>query len=96
VRRRGSYIFLTVGSQMVMRLSALRAGRTLPPERCLLLISVTGRIDPRAIVRLEELGQLKNLITLSGIESATFRLVAQRLNHRADYSIRMKISLTLH
>jgi hypothetical protein len=39
-------------------LSALRAGRPLPPGRFLVLISV--RVDPRAIVRPEGLGQLKN------------------------------------
>jgi hypothetical protein len=32
VRRRGSHIFKTVGSQMAVRLSALRAGRPLPPR----------------------------------------------------------------
>jgi hypothetical protein len=62
---------------MAVRLSALRAGRPLPPGRFLVLISVRCWIDPRAIVRLEGLGQLKNLMTSSGIEPATFRLVAQ-------------------
>jgi hypothetical protein len=38
---------------MAVRLSALRAGKFL------VLISVTGWVDPRAIVRLEGLGQLK-------------------------------------
>jgi hypothetical protein len=33
-------------------------------------------IDPRAIVRLEGIGQLKNPMTSSEIEPATFRLVA--------------------
>jgi hypothetical protein len=42
VRRRGSHIFWTVGTQMVVRLSALRAGRPLPPGRFLVLIPVTG------------------------------------------------------
>jgi hypothetical protein len=31
VRRRGSHIFYTIGSQMAVRLSAPRAGRPLPP-----------------------------------------------------------------
>jgi hypothetical protein len=60
---------------MAVRLSALRAGRLLPPERFVALIYVSGRVDSRAIVRLEGLGQLKKSIS-SGIEPATFRLVA--------------------
>jgi hypothetical protein len=62
------------------RLSALRAGRPLPPGRFLVLVSVGGWVDSRAIVRLEGLGQLKSPIISSGIEPATFRLVAQCLN----------------
>jgi hypothetical protein len=64
---------------MAVRLSALNPGLPLSPRRFLVLISVTGRVDPRAIVRLEELGQLKNLLTSSGIETVIFRLVAQCL-----------------
>jgi hypothetical protein len=52
---------------MAVRLSALRAGRPLPPGRFLVLISVRGLVDSRAIVRLEGLGQLKNLMTSSGL-----------------------------
>jgi hypothetical protein len=46
----------------------------LPPVWFLVLISVGGWV--RAIVRLKGLGQLKNPMSSSGIEPATFRLVA--------------------
>jgi hypothetical protein len=46
---------------MAVRLSALRAGHPLPPGRFLVLISVRGWVDPRVIVRLEPLGQLKKI-----------------------------------
>jgi hypothetical protein len=72
---RSPHIFSTIYSQMAVR-SALRAGHLLPPGRFLVLISITGWVDPRAIVRLEGLGQLENPVTLLGIEPATFRLVA--------------------
>jgi hypothetical protein len=55
----GSHIFQTFGIQMTVRLSALRAGRFLPPRRFLVLISVRGWVESRAIVRLEGLGKLK-------------------------------------
>jgi hypothetical protein len=41
------------------RLSGLRADRPLPPGRFLVLISVKGCVDPRAIVRLTGFRKLK-------------------------------------
>jgi hypothetical protein len=67
-------------SQMAVRLSTLRVGRPLPSGRFLVLISVRGWVDPRFILRLEGLDQLKNLMSSSGIETASFRLVAKCLN----------------
>jgi hypothetical protein len=49
---------------------------TPPPGRFMVFISVRGWVDSRAIVRLEELGQLKNPVTPLGSETATFQLVA--------------------
>jgi hypothetical protein len=76
LRCRGFHIFYTIGSRMVVRLSAIRAGRPLPPGRFLVVISIRGCVDPRDIMRLEGSGQLKNPVTSLGIEPATFRLVA--------------------
>jgi hypothetical protein len=50
------------------------------PERFLVLISVRGWVDPRDMVWLEGIGQLRNPMTSSWIEPATFRLVAEYLN----------------
>jgi hypothetical protein len=56
------------------------AGCLLPPGRFLVLFSVRGWVDPRAMVQLERWSQLKNPIATSRIVPATFRLVAQCLD----------------
>jgi hypothetical protein len=67
---RGSHILQTIGSQAGRRLGfetyASAALHPPPQEELLVLISVRGGVNPRAAVRLEELGKLKKFNDFTG------------------------------
>jgi hypothetical protein len=61
---------------MAVGLTALRVGPPFPVGIFVALISIGGSVDPRAIVQLEGLSQLKIPVTSSGIEPVPFQLIA--------------------
>jgi hypothetical protein len=71
---------------MDVRLLASRDGHPLAPRRFLVLISVRGWVDSKAIVRLEGLGKLRNWMTTSRIKPSTFRLVAYSTDYVTVWS----------
>jgi hypothetical protein len=93
VRLRGFHILsrqsFTDGGEVV---SLTRWPPYTPPGRFLVLISVRGRVYPRVIVQLEELGKLKTPTSL-GLNPTTFRLVTQCLNQLC-YRMPHGISIT--
>jgi len=67
--------------RMVVSLSAFCTGHFYLQEMLLVLVSVRGWADPKAIVLSEGLYQEKIPMTSSGTEPATSRFVAKHPNH---------------
>jgi hypothetical protein len=75
-----------------MRLSASRTYGNLSSRIFLELISVGGRVKARAVLPLEGLGQLKNAIASSEIESIIIQFVAEQLDYLC-YSVQTLVKI---
>jgi hypothetical protein len=60
--------------------SALQAGRPLPPKKFLVLISITGQVDARTIVRLVGLGQVGISSAITGNRNRDLPACSKVLN----------------
>jgi hypothetical protein len=65
---------------MAVWLLDLQTGCPSPPGRSLVLIPVIVRGNPKVIMWLEGMGEVKNLMTSLGIKPAALKLVAYCLN----------------
>jgi hypothetical protein len=95
VRRRGSHIFSRQSAHTWRQGCQPYAPAALyPPGRFLVLISVRGWVDPRAIVRLEGLGQLKKI---SGyVETAPLNRCFGKTHHTCLWKRSINLAITLH
>jgi hypothetical protein len=77
-------------------MSPLQKGTFTTQGIFLVLISVRGIVDPRAIVQLEVLCQWKTPVTPSGIKPVTFQLVAQSLKQLCHRVLQTVLYLLLN
>jgi len=83
VLRKLRFPYFVTTAQVVVRFSALRTRLLCPQEILLIFISVKRLSRPQGHSAIGRILCQKNSLTPAGIEPATFRFVAQRLNHCA-------------